>query len=245
LLSPRHRLAFALDYPSLREARRTAEKVRDHVGVLKVGLELFTREGPKAVALGSELGSDIFLDLKLCDIPETVERAVAAAGELGVRFLTLHASGGRRMLERAARRVDRDKSEVTLLAVTVLTSLDEEDLAAIGIGSSAEEQALRLARLAWEAGIPGIVCSPMEARSMRQAVHTKLYLVTPGIRAPGSPAYDQKRTATASEAVSAGADLLVVGRAIRDAADPAAAAWQISREIESALSSAEADERRS
>src|SRR5262245_36358075 len=120
--SARRRLAFALDYPTLDDARRGAERVREHTGVLKVGLELFVREGPPAVALGRELGCDIFLDLKLHDIPETVERAVASAGELGARYLTLHAAGGPKMLERAAKRAET--SGLVLLAVTVLTSLD-------------------------------------------------------------------------------------------------------------------------
>ncbi|HEY8943991.1 MAG TPA: orotidine 5'-phosphate decarboxylase / HUMPS family protein, partial [Polyangiaceae bacterium] len=140
------RLAFALDYPSLDDARRGASLVAPHAGVLKIGFELFIQEGPRAVALGKELGCGVFLDLKLCDIPETVERAVARAADLGVRYLTLHASGGPRMLEAAQQRAERSGTGLTLLAVTVLTSLDAADLRALGIELSPREHVLRLAR---------------------------------------------------------------------------------------------------
>jgi orotidine-5'-phosphate decarboxylase len=231
-IEPRARLVYPLDYATLAEARAGAEQVREAVGVLKVGLELFVREGPAAVKLGAELGCDIFLDLKLCDIPETVERAVASAGALGVRYLTVHAFGGPEMLARAARRAESCK--ITLLAVTVLTSLDAEDLRRIGVQAPPEAETLTLARLARSSGVPGLVCSSAEVERLRSELGPNLVLVTPGIRPAGSDAGDQKRIGTPAEAIGRGADLLVVGRPIRDAADPLAAARAIVDEIAAA-----------
>jgi orotidine-5'-phosphate decarboxylase len=224
-VDPKRRLAFALDYPTLEQARRGAEAVSGAVGVLKIGLELFVREGPPAVRLGAEQQAEVFLDLKLHDIPETVERAVASACELGVRYLTLHASGGPRMLEQAARRAEG--SGLTLLAVTVLTSLDGADLDAIGVESSLESHALRLGELARSAGVGGLVCSAAEVGRLREALGPELVLVTPAIRPGGGRGDDQKRIATPGAAIRAGASLLVVGRPIRDSADPRAAALAI------------------
>jgi orotidine-5'-phosphate decarboxylase len=225
----RSRLAFALDYPTLDAARDTAQRVRDAVGVLKVGLELFVREGPAAIALGTELGCDVFLDLKLHDIPETVERAVASAAAHGVRYLTLHAGGGPAMLERAAERARG--SSLTLLAVTVLTSLDASDLERVGVRASPAEQARRLAQLGWSAGVKGFVCSTQEVAALRRELGPDAVLVTPGIRPAGPGGDDQKRTGTPASAIADGSSLLVVGRPIRDAADPAAAARAIADEI--------------
>lgn len=227
----RDRIAFALDYPTLAEASEGASRVASAVGVLKVGLELFVREGPRAVELGGTFGRPVFLDLKLCDIPETVERAVQNAAALGVRYLTIHASGGRAMLERAAAAAARAPSPLTLLAVTVLTSLDQADLAALGVAGTPSEHALRLARLAVDAGIGGLVTSAQEVSTLRDALGPDVVLVTPGIRPAGAGAGDQKRVATPSAALVAGASLLVIGRPIRDAADPLAAAESILREI--------------
>jgi orotidine-5'-phosphate decarboxylase len=233
--SARDRLAFPLDYPNLAEARRGAERVVASAGVLKVGLELFVREGPAAVRLGEELGAAIFLDLKLHDIPETVERAVASAVQLGVQYLTVHAAGGQRMLEGAARRVERENSALKLLAITVLTSLDESDLRAVGCPDGPAAQALRLAKLAVGAGIPGLVCSAAEVRQLREAVGSDVVLVTPGIRpADATAGDDQKRVGTPGGAIRDGSSLLVVGRPIRDAADPALAARRIVDEIAAA-----------
>jgi orotidine-5'-phosphate decarboxylase len=233
-LEPRRRLAFALDYPTLAEARSGAERVRDAAGVLKVGLELFVREGPPAVRMGRDLGCDVFLDLKLHDIPETVERAVASAGELGARYLTIHAGGGPRMLERAAKRAET--AGLTLLAVTVLTSLDAADLDAVGVKASPAEQAVRLARLCKDSGIHGLVCSTAEVSLLRAEMGPDAVLVTPGIRPGGGGADDQKRTGTPAQAIRSGSSLLVVGRPIRDAADPLAVAQSIVDEIAGALS---------
>jgi orotidine-5'-phosphate decarboxylase len=234
-MSARDRLAFPLDYPSLDEARRGAERVVASAGVLKIGLELFVKEGPAAVRLGEELGAAVFLDLKLHDIPETVERAVASAVGLGVRYLTLHAGGGPRMLEGAAKRVEREGSKLRLLAVTVLTSLDDADLRAVGVSDGTSAQALRLAKLAVSSGVSGLVCSAAEVRELRQALGPDIVLVTPGIRpADANKSDDQKRVGTPSSAIRDGSSLLVVGRPIRDAADPALAARRILDEIAAA-----------
>ncbi|WP_437650664.1 orotidine-5'-phosphate decarboxylase [Sorangium sp. So ce362] len=230
----RRRLVFPLDFATLDEARAAATRVAPSVGVLKVGLELFVREGPAAIEIGRSLGLDVFLDLKLHDIPETVARAVASAAAHGVRYLTVHAAGGAEMLTRAAQEAARSQ-ELILLAVTVLTSLDDDDLAAQGVQGSASEHVVRLAQLARGAGIHGFVASPQEMPALRQALGQGELLVTPGIRLgpgpAGAPADDQKRIATPSAAISAGADLLVVGRPIRDAADPLATARSIVQEI--------------
>ena len=228
--SGRERLAFPLDYPTLAEAERGAALVAESAGVLKVGLELFVSEGPTAVRRLRELGA-VFLDLKLHDIPETVERAVASACGLGARYLTIHAAGGPKMLERAAARAEREGTGLTLLAITVLTSLDVADLEAIGVTSTTAEQTLRLARLAVGAGVPGLVCSSAEAGSLRAALGPDVVLVTPGIRPAGSSADDQKRVGTPGDAIRAGSSVLVVGRPIRDAADPRAAARAVLAEI--------------
>lgn len=229
------RLVFPLDYASLDEARHGARLVAPHVGVLKVGLQLFVAEGPAAIAVCHDLGLDVFLDLKLHDIPETVGRAVRAAASLGIRYLTVHAHGGRAMLERAVEEASHASTPLTILAVTVLTSLDAADLVAMGIDTSPPAQVERVARLAWNAGVRGFVASAAEATNLRQALGSDALLVTPGIRPAGNAAGDQKRIVTPTEAVTAGADLLVVGRPIRDAADPGAAAHAIVQEIQTAL----------
>ena len=231
----RGRLVFPLDYATLVEARTAATKLAPAIGVLKIGLELFVSEGPASAALGRELGLDVFLDLKLHDIPETVERAVASAAALGVRYLTVHASGGVEMLRRAVARAAQAATPLTILAVTVLTSLDADDLHAQGVEATPSDQVLRLARVAWSAGVRGFVASPAEARALREALGPDALLVTPGIRPIGAAAGDQKRIATPSSAIADGADLIVVGRPIRDAADPLAAATAVVAEIERAM----------
>jgi orotidine-5'-phosphate decarboxylase len=235
MTTARERLVFPLDFATLAEARLAATRLAPAVGVLKVGLELFVSEGPSATALGRELGLDVFLDLKLHDIPETVDRAVASVAALGVRYLTVHASGGVAMLQRAVARAAEATTPLTILAVTVLTSLDEGDLRAQGVEATPSEQVLRLAQVAWSAGVRGFVTSPAEARALRAALGPEALLVTPGIRPIGAAAGDQKRIATPTSAIADGADLLVVGRPIRDAADPLAAASAVVAEIERAL----------
>jgi orotidine-5'-phosphate decarboxylase len=239
-LAARDRLAYPLDYASLDEARRGAALVSESFGVLKVGLQLFVSEGPAAARIGGEFSASVFLDLKLHDIPETVERAVGSAAALGVRYLTLHAGGGPKMLERAAERALKENTGLVLLAVTVLTSLDAADLSATGVAAAPAEHALRLARLAVASGIGGLVCSPAEVSALRAAVGPDVVLVTPGIRPGGASGDDQKRTGTPADAIRSGSTLLVVGRPVRDAADPRAAAAAVLREISEVAGAARA-----
>jgi orotidine-5'-phosphate decarboxylase len=196
---------------------------------MKVGLELYTAVGPEAVRAVHDAGSACFLDLKLHDIPETVGRAVAAAAKLGVKYLTVHAAGGPGMLARAAEAARG--SSTRLLAVTVLTSLDDEELAAVGLDGGVEGAARRLGGLAVDAGIDGLVCSPHECVDLRHALGSDPLLVVPGVRPSGAEAGDQKRVATPRQAIEDGADLLVIGRPIRDATDRRAAARAIVAEI--------------
>jgi orotidine-5'-phosphate decarboxylase len=233
--SARERLIFPLDVPSLAEARHSAELLAPSVGVIKVGLELFVREGPEAVRFARTLGRDVFLDLKLHDIPETVERAVISAGTLGARYLTVHAAGGTAMVARAVAAAARAPTPLTILAVTVLTSLDTADLEAQAIREETSHHVVRLGRLAWDAGARGFVTSAAEARRLREALGPDVLIVTPGIRPAGAGAGDQKRVATPAQAIADGADMIVVGRPIRDAPDPRAAADAVVAEIQQGL----------
>jgi len=226
-------LIVALDAASLDEARALAERVAPHAAGLKVGLELFVAAGPAAVTTIERATSrPIFLDLKLHDIPETVERAVARACATGAKLLTVHASGGPAMLERAVTRAAREATGLRVIAVTVLTSLDDRDLEAIGVSRGAQDQVVALARMARAAGVDAFVCSPREVRALREAFGGDVLLVTPGVRPASSRESgesDQKRDATPEAAIAAGADAIVVGRPIRDASDPRAAAERIAR----------------
>lgn len=225
------RVILALDLPSLDSARALALAVKGAVGMLKVGLELYVEAGPGAVGLGPEAGLPVFLDLKLHDIPETVERAVARASALGARMLTVHASGGRTMLRRAVERARKEGAGLEVVAVTVLTSLDAGDLADAGVAGDVRSQVERLARMGWDEGVRAFVCSPHEAARLRGALGAEATLITPGVRAASDAGQDdQKRTMSAGEAVAAGASWVVVGRPIRDAADPLAAAQAFTRE---------------
>jgi len=220
----------ALDVPSLDEALALSDRLAGHVGWLKVGLELFVRAGPEGVTRLRQR-APIFLDLKLHDIPATVSRAVSAARALGAGLLTVHAAGGPGMLRAAVERAEG----LRLLGVTVLTSLDQSDLEAAGCTLPLEAVVERRARLAVGSGCAGVVASPQEASRLRQALGADALIVTPGVRPSGSEAGDQRRVATAREAIAAGADLVVVGRPIRDAPDPAAAARSIAAEIADGL----------
>lgn len=202
-------ICAALDVADPAAAAELASKLVGHVGVFKIGLELFVAYGPAAVEPIRRFGLPIFLDLKLHDIPATVEGAARGVARLGVQYVTVHASGGGEMV-RAARRA---LPETRLLAVTVLTSLP-----------AGEDEVLRLARLAVDAGADGIVCAPTDVAAARKALGPTPLIVVPGIRPEGSASGDQKRVGTPREAMRAGASLLVVGRPLRDAPDPAAAA---------------------
>lgn len=201
------------------------------VGV-KIGLELFVKEGPDIVEKFRDMGFPVFLDLKFHDIPYTVAGAVRAACELQPEIINIHASGGRAMMESAA---EACTSETRIIAVTVLTSMDSQDLKLLGSAGSPLSVVESLARGAMESGLHGVVCSPREAAAVRAATSPEFLIVTPGVRPAGSKASDQKRIMTPEEAIRAGATSLVVGRPVTGAADPASAAREILEEIERAL----------
>ena len=223
-------LIVALDIPGLTHVAPVLQRLSPEVDFFKIGLELFIAEGPRV--LEALPGRRIFLDLKLHDIPRTVERAVASAARLGVQLLTVHAGGGREMLKAAA--AGAGDSALKLVAVTTLTSLGEADLRELGMARPLKEHTLALGEMAIAAGIHGLVCSPLEAAEFRRRLGDGPILVTPGIRPAGAAAGDQKRFATPAAAVQAGASHIVVGRPILDAADPRAAALAILGEMNAA-----------
>jgi orotidine-5'-phosphate decarboxylase len=216
------KLILALDVDTPAAALGLVRRLKGELSLFKVGSQLFTREGPDFIRALQAEGVEIFLDLKWHDIPQTVAHAVAAAVAINVRYVTVHAGGGAEML-RAAQAVTTG-STTQILAVTVLTSLDEPALREIGFNRTPAEQVIHLARLAAAAGIPGLVCSPHEIELIRRELGSAVTLVTPGIRSAKDGLQDQKRTLTAAEALARGADHLVVGRPIAKAADPLAAA---------------------
>ncbi len=228
-------LIIALDTPSSQSLRDLLQELPADILWFKVGLELFTAEGPRALDALLKQNKKIFLDLKLHDIPRTVERAVAAAGQHGIGMLTLHATGGRAMLQAAAKAAQAAGTRAPkLIAVTTLTSLNQTDLTEVGIGRKLPDQALALGKLALDSGIDGLVCSALEAAQLRRCF-PKALLVTPGIRPADGAVGDQKRTATPTMAVRAGSDFLVVGRPILEATDPRAAALAILDEMRNAI----------
>lgn len=217
-------VVVALDASSLEAAMTLAAAIAPHVEVLKLGLEFFCAEGPDGVrAVRAEHASGLFLDLKLHDIPATVAGAARAAARLKPEFLTVHAAGGAAMISAAAEAAPN----VAITAVTVLTSLSEADLSEIGLEGGAQEAAVRLAKLAVAAGARALVCSPQEVRAVREAVGSDVTLITPGVRFVGGDQGDQARVATPERALADGADLLVIGRPITAAADPARAAAEL------------------
>jgi orotidine-5'-phosphate decarboxylase len=225
------RIIVALDTDSPDSALAVVEALSGEVGMFKVGMELFPRGGPELVRKVRETGADVFLDLKFHDIPNTVAGAVRSAAALGVRFATVHASGGREMLARAAEAARGTGTMV--LAVTVLTSIDESDLSEIGFSSPPADLVVRLARMAMREGIGGIVCSAREVVAVRELAGRSAVLVTPGVRLPEDAVGDQKRVVTPFDAMRNGADYLVVGRPITKAADPVAAARRFAAEMRS------------
>ncbi|HSL91707.1 MAG TPA: orotidine-5'-phosphate decarboxylase, partial [Candidatus Limnocylindrales bacterium] len=225
----KERIIVALDTDSPDAALAAVSSLAGEVGLFKVGMELFPRGGPDLIGRILAKGADVFLDLKFHDIPNTVAGAVRSAVALGVKFATVHASGGKAMLAAAASAAAG--SGTTVLAVTVLTSLDDADLASVGFALPAAEAVDRLAGLAAEAGIGGIVCSAREVAAVRALVGKEVILVTPGVRLPGDSSGDQKRVVTPFEAIRDGANYIVVGRPITKAADPVAAARKFAAEV--------------
>ncbi|MEX0875208.1 MAG: orotidine-5'-phosphate decarboxylase [Actinomycetota bacterium] len=224
-------ICIALDVSSLDEAKRLLDALAGRVSVFKVGLELFTAAGPQAVREVTSRNCDVFLDLKIHDIPNTAARAVRAAERLGARFLTIHGSGGREMVRAAIEGTTEGRPE--LLVVSVVTSLDEDALREVGVTRSIAEQVDAMAALASEEQAPGLVLAASEVARVR-AAHPGLFLLVPGIRPAGSDAGDQKRVGTPGDVVVAGADLIVLGRSVTQAAHPAAATDRILDEIQSA-----------
>lgn len=231
----RAELIVALDYPRLGPALRMARRLRGRVSLFKIGKELFTAEGPRAVRAIARTGAGVFLDLKFHDIPNTVAGAVAAAARLpGVRLVNVHAQGGAAMLRAARRALSGRGRRPGLLAVTILTSLDRAALRALGVSGSLRSRTVALARLAKRAGCDGVVASAGEIRAIRRACGNAFLIAVPGIRPAGAARGDQRRTATPAAAVRAGADYLVVGRPITRARDPRRAAESVLAEIAAA-----------
>jgi len=225
------RIIVALDFPESGPALDLVSGLDPQLCRLKVGKEMFTRLGPQFVEQLVSKGFDLFLDLKFHDIPNTVAAACAAAADLGIWMTNVHASGGRRMMEAASNRLQQMAAPPLLVAVTILTSLGQDDIAEIGYPGSPAENVLRLARLADASGMDGIVCSPLEAQQVRPQVSDNFRLVTPGVRPSFAVKDDQKRVMTPANAIHNGADYLVIGRPITGAEDPLQALRDIQSEI--------------
>ena len=231
------RLIFALDVGSLREAEQLVKHLVRDVGLFKIGKQLFLHAGPPVVRMVRDKGGEVFLDLKFHDIPRTVAKAAAEATRMGVRMFDLHASGSLAMMNQSVTEVNRvcrneGLRRPKILAVTVLTSLTREDLRRVGVQAGVEGQVVRLARLAREAGMDGVVASPLEITRIRKECGRGFLIVTPGVRPGRSSWDDQKRVLTPEQAIHSGADYIVVGKPIRDARDPQAAARDIVQEME-------------
>jgi orotidine-5'-phosphate decarboxylase len=227
----RERLILALDVPSADDADRLLDRVQSQVRFVKVGLELFTAAGPDLVRRLRSRGLRVFLDLKFLDIEETVRRATERVAAMGVEFLTVHAN--RKALLAAV--AGRDRSGLKLLAVTVLTNFDDNDLRDMGIQRTVADLVTARASLAAEVGCDGVVASGEEPAAIRQKVGSRLVIVTPGVRQLGTGPHDHARVTTPTHAIASGADYLVVGRPVRDATDPADAARAILREMQTAF----------
>ncbi|MFZ1217798.1 MAG: orotidine-5'-phosphate decarboxylase [Chthoniobacterales bacterium] len=227
-MTNRDRLIVALDFPAPAKALALVSVLAGSVSIYKIGLQLYIAAGPAIVQAVAATGAKIFLDLKLHDIPNTVAKAVAAAGELGVQMLTLHLGGGSSMLKAA---VEAKPPHLSLLGVTVLTSATQETLTETGVDSEVSDQVVRLADLGRKSGIDGLITSPHEVRLLRERYGQEMTLITPGVRPAWAAADDQKRFTTPAEALKAGADYLVVGRPITAAEDPRAAADRVIEEM--------------
>jgi len=237
-MNPNSRVIVALDVESSDRAATLVAQLGAEASFYKVGLQLLTAEGPSVVRQLVAAGKRVFLDLKLFEIPNSVAGAVSAAGRLGVSMVTVHASAGTAVL-RAAVEAARPYPQLKVLALTVITSMRDQDLSEVGINAPVEEQVVRLARLAAQAGCHGVVASPQEARLVRAVLPPESLIVTPGTQLPGEATNDQARTATPAEAIGAGATHLVVGRSISRSADPAASFAAICSQIAGRTSSVE------
>lgn len=229
------RVVVALDFPAVEPALALLARLQPGACRVKIGKELFTRAGPAFVEQVAARGFDVFLDLKYHDIPNTVAAACAAAADLGVWMVNLHASGGRRMMDAAVERLAQRATPPLLIAVTVLTSLDQAEIAEIGFVGTPAENVRRLAALAEDSGIDGVVCSPLEVEALRAERSAGFRLVTPGVRPAGAASNDQRRVMTPGDAIAAGSSYLVVGRPITASADPAASLAAINAEVAQAL----------
>jgi orotidine-5'-phosphate decarboxylase len=224
----KNRILLVLDVSSRAEALHLVHSLHGLTGMFKIGLQLYTAEGPSLVREIIAQGANVFLDLKFHDIPNTVRTAAVEAAKLGVSMMTIHTAGGRAMMEAVVKDLAAfGKKKPMVIGVTVLTSLTNAGLEETGIHTPMDEQVLRMARLAESCGLDGVVCSPQEIQMIRRWVAPNFKIVTPGIRMPGQAADDQQRTAAPSDAIAAGADYIVVGRAITNASDPRAALEQI------------------
>jgi orotidine-5'-phosphate decarboxylase len=225
------RIIVALDYPSAEQALAFLKRVSPKQCRVKVGLELYTAAGPLMIERLTKAGFEVFLDLKFHDIPNTVARACVRAAELGVWMLNVHALGGGAMLAAAREAIAGVTARPLLLGVTILTSHGEQDIGLLGLSGTMEQNVINLAQLAYDAGLDGVVCSAQEAKSLRQKFGRKYVLVTPGIRLPGSAPDDQNRVLSPRKAVTQGADYLVIGRPVTQAADPGAVLEEIDEQI--------------
>ncbi len=225
------KIIVALDYADTASALNLVSQLDPGLCRLKVGKELFTAAGPQFVEALVSKGFDVFLDLKFHDIPNTVAKACEAASRLGVWMLNVHASGGLAMMQAARNAIEASQQQPLLIAVTVLTSMDEPALNETGVNGKVEDQVMRLAKLTQQAGLDGVVCSAQEAAALRQALGSQFCLVTPGIRPADAKTDDQSRITTPAEAMRLGASYLVIGRPITQAADPLQALQKIHEQI--------------
>jgi orotidine-5'-phosphate decarboxylase len=226
------RVIVALDFSDAAAAEHLVDRLDPTLCRIKVGKELFTGAGPALVSRLVSRGFNVFLDLKFHDIPNTVARACAAAADLGVWMLNVHALGGRKMMEAAREALaDRTEARPLLIGVTILTSLGEEDIREVGLQGTPADNVVRLADLAKTAGLDGVVCSPLETTSLRHHLGTDFLLVTPGVRPAGAALGDQRRVLTPAEAIERGADYLVIGRPVTQAADPLESLRQINANL--------------